>query len=310
MVRSLAVNRWVLCISIALFTTISDAQWSERTKRSLQSTARVCDYALLGAIALLPLCDRFIIEHLPFSVVSDVSNEFTDFVRTECRAAGIANADSLFVKCSPYVNKHLAVSLAHGVVVGQQLYHIWQELHKQDPAPSYCPDNHRVPHTQKGPARIIIDTDMLRFIMRHEASHIKHHDMLTRTVVAVGVGLIGRYLFARMSDKSDACSGSRTQQVMAWLKQQSIVLAGYSGAWFLISRLYVGQEKRCDQEAAATGKVIAQAGMNLFTQAANCEGSIPTNRLAAWLHKYRFEYSNHHPRSSDRANYLRKLAVS
>jgi len=78
-------------------------------------------------------------------------------VHEECQKAGIQNAHELYVKYSAKADIYAMVSQPHGIIVGKTIYD------------SYMQDITKA------------DLSAIRFIIRHEAGHILHHNHYKRS---------------------------------------------------------------------------------------------------------------------------------
>ncbi|MEX0672088.1 MAG: hypothetical protein WD068_01920 [Candidatus Babeliales bacterium] len=272
-------------------------RYAQQSHKLAWTVGQVIDYSWVAALALFPLVDRYCMKKVPAWVARDASSEFQAFARQELTAASIKNSNDVYIKISPFANVHMATSFSHGMVVSQNVHDTWHELRN---IPCSVQEN-------IFKALIELDMDMIRFILRREASHRNHYDYFKRTALLMGLFIFGKWS-EHARDRAALSADASWQQIAArWALNRLKNLAYAATSVYAYSRYSVAQGVRADHQAAST-KELAQAGSQFFEQIADAQKLVMGDRIYNFFKKYpaAYEMMLFNKRPEERAEYLEK----
>ncbi len=276
-----------LIIAVLLSSPAVQAVTVEQSSTELwiQQNAKHLNTILFTLIGSIQYADEAVLCKLLGA--TDADPEFTDFVKREMQASGL-DTQKLYVKVSLFHNAvGGAQGLTHGIIIGKTI----QDQFKAKQA----------------------DLDSLRFLIRHEASHVKHKDVVKNTMLRLMLHLTLYYGADYMLDilEQNGCLPAwylRFTKACPW----AIKFMAKSYAVSILASLYsVSQERRADKEAAAD-KALAQGGIRMFERFKAAEKNVHP-----WMQKLN-EFANNnpsiyhalmmHPTHQERIDMLQKVA--
>lgn len=278
-------------------------RYLSNTHKTISYMGEAIDYSYLAVITLYPFIDRYCMKKAPSWMASDVSPEFKTFVQNELRSAGLEDVDKLYIKCSPLADAHMAVSFSHGIVVSKNLHEVWHELHNI----SY---NNQKENKSLFRALIDLDLDMIRFIIRREATHIKNKDYLKRTTLLTGLFVLGKWSEYSRNRASKSMNHQSWKNFLGdWAINRVKNFAYLTTSLYAYSRFAIPQEVRADIKAASNHR-LAAAGAEYFEQIDEVEEVILGEKLYNLYKKYPplYQIMLINKRAERRAEYLHARA--
>ncbi len=278
-------------------------KYIKNTHKVIFYMGQAIDYGYCAAIALYPFIDRYCMKKAPSWMATNVSPEFKTFMQNELREAGLENVDDLYIKCSPLADAHMAASFSHGIIVSKNLHDVWHEIN----GISYT---NQKENRSLFSALIDLDLDMIRFIIRREATHIKNKDHLKRTALLAGIFALGKWSEHGRNNDSKAIGNQSWKNFLShWAINRLKNFAYMATSLYAYSRIAIPQEERADMQAACTHR-LANAGAEYFDQMDDVEEVIFGEKLYNLYKKYPAIYQMMliNKRAGNRAEYLHARA--